>query len=168
MAHAQPTSGQPWYRQFWPWFLIGLPALSIVVSVTTMVLAIGHPDPLVEDDWYTRGLAINQDLDRGAAAARLGIAATVTIDAARGELVVVMDRDVGAATLALALRHPTMAARDRDYVLTRGDGATYRAALGDVPAGRWYAALAPASGDWRLAASLRLAPGVSARLAPGA
>jgi hypothetical protein len=163
---AAPALGGPWYRQFWPWFLIGLPALGIAVSLLTLVLAIGNADSLVGDDWYKRGLAINQDLDRSAAAARLGVTATVTIDADRGELVVVLDGDPDAKALAAELQHPTMQTRDRAYVLAQSAPGTYRAALGDLPAGRWYVALEPVSGAWRLAAPLRLAPGVPVRLAP--
>lgn len=158
--------GAPWYGQFWPWVLIGLPAVSVAVSVLTLVLALGGADSVVGDDWYKRGLAINQDLDRTAAAARLGIAASVAIDPARGELIVTLDHAAADEALALELQHPTLAARDRRYLLAPSGPAAYRAELGAVPAGRWYVVLAPASGAWRIAASLVLAPGVPARLVP--
>lgn len=161
------TSGRAWYRQFWPWFLIGLPALSIVVSVTTMVLAVGNADPLVVDDWYKRGLAINQDIDRAAAAARRGIAATVAFDAA-GALVVHLDGDVDDEALTVSLQHPTIAARDRSYVLVQTEPRTYRVAAPDLAAGRWYVAIESASGSWRLAGPAALGPDVAARLAPAA
>jgi hypothetical protein len=152
----------------WPWVLIGLPALSVAVSVLTLVLAVGAADSVVGDDWYKRGLAINQDLDRAAAAARLGVAATVAIDRASGALVVSLDRDTSDEALTLELQHPTLAARDRRYLLAPAGGGAYRAELGAVPAGRWYVVLAPASGAWRIAASLVLAPDAPARLVPAA
>lgn len=168
MAAARSTSGRAWYRQFWPWFLIGLPALSIVVSVTTMVLAVGNADPLVVDDWYKRGLAINQDIDRAAAAARRGITATVALDAAAGALVVHVDGDVDDEALTLSLQHPTIAARDRSYVLVQTAPRTYRVAAPGLAAGRWYVAIESAAGNWRLAGAAALAPDVAARLAPAA
>lgn len=166
MRPAAPALGAPWYAQVWPWVLIGLPALSVAVSVLTLVLAVGAADSVVGDDWYKRGLAINQDLDRASAAARLGIAATIAIDQADGALVVTLDRDTVDEALTLELQHPTLAARDRRFLLAPAGGRAYRAELGAMPAGRWYVVLAPASGAWRIAASLVLAPEAPARLVP--
>ena len=53
----KPAPGQnlPWYRQFWPWFIIALPASAVVASFITLWLAISNPDQLViEDDDYQR------------------------------------------------------------------------------------------------------------------
>ena len=48
-----PGEGVPWYKQFWPWFIIALPASVVVASFYTLWLAISHPDPLViEQDDY--------------------------------------------------------------------------------------------------------------------
>ena len=47
-----PESGQflPWYKQFWPWFIIALPASVVVASFFTLWLAVSNPDPLVVDE----------------------------------------------------------------------------------------------------------------------
>lgn len=37
----------PWYRQFWPWFLIAIPLLGVVLSTITAVNAIRGADPEV-------------------------------------------------------------------------------------------------------------------------
>ena len=47
---ANPFQEPPWYRQFWPWFIIALPASAVVASFFTLWLAISNPDPLVVDD----------------------------------------------------------------------------------------------------------------------
>ena len=41
---------EPWYRQFWPWFIIALPASAVVASFFTLYLAISNPDQLVVDE----------------------------------------------------------------------------------------------------------------------
>lgn len=46
----------PWYRQFWPWFLIALPATVVIASFYTLYLAMTHPDPLVIDKHQYRQL----------------------------------------------------------------------------------------------------------------
>ena len=44
---------EPWYKQFWPWFIIALPASVVVASFFTLYLAISNPDHLVvTDDEY--------------------------------------------------------------------------------------------------------------------
>ncbi|MDX2417718.1 MAG: FixH family protein [Xanthomonadales bacterium] len=40
----------PWYRQFWPWFIIALPASAVIASFITLWLAISNPDHLVVTD----------------------------------------------------------------------------------------------------------------------
>ena len=54
----------PWYRQFWPWFLILLPASVVVAGLTTLYIANRHADDLVVDDYYKDGLAINRQLEK--------------------------------------------------------------------------------------------------------
>jgi len=45
-----PGEGVAWYKQFWPWFIIALPASAVIAGFITLWLAITHPDPLVIDD----------------------------------------------------------------------------------------------------------------------
>ena len=51
-----------WYREPWPWLLMMGPAIVIVAGFYTLWLAIQSNDGLVADDYYKRGLAINQTL----------------------------------------------------------------------------------------------------------
>jgi len=53
-----PVPGQdlPWYRQFWPWFIIALPTAAVIASFITLWLAVSNPDPLVVDDEEYRRL----------------------------------------------------------------------------------------------------------------
>jgi uncharacterized membrane protein YadS len=36
--------GSPWYRNFWPWFILGLLALSVVASLTSVAIAYRYRD----------------------------------------------------------------------------------------------------------------------------
>jgi hypothetical protein len=38
---------EPWYRQFWPWFIIALPASAVIASFFTLWLAISNPVQMV-------------------------------------------------------------------------------------------------------------------------
>jgi hypothetical protein len=54
----------PWYKQFWPWFLIIVPLTSMILSFTMLHLAFNGEDSLVQDDYYNQGRAINLDLHK--------------------------------------------------------------------------------------------------------
>ncbi|WP_174564729.1 FixH family protein, partial [Solemya elarraichensis gill symbiont] len=47
---------KPWYRQFWPWFIISIPAGTVVAAFITIYIAVDGADPLVTDDYYKEGL----------------------------------------------------------------------------------------------------------------
>lgn len=70
----------PWYKQFWPWVLIGLPTSVVIASITTYFLAINGMDSVISKDYYKEGLAINADLTRDKKAVALGLTADIIID----------------------------------------------------------------------------------------
>ena len=48
-----PGENVPWFKQFWPWFIIALPAAAVIASFVTLWLAISNPDHvIVTDDEY--------------------------------------------------------------------------------------------------------------------
>ena len=163
---------KPWYRQFWPWFIIALPASAVVGGLTTLWIAVQTSDSLVlqsED-------GIRNASDRRIAAERfaseLGLAALLDIDLATGVVRAVMrsgDLDDVPVSLDLELSHPAFAERDLALSLTKAlpDEAGNPVWVGHLvtkPAGRYYAVLR--AGDaWRLTAewngesSLTLRPG---------
>ena len=51
-----PIEILPWYKQFWPWFIIALPASVVIASFFTLWLAISNPDHLVVDEEEYRQL----------------------------------------------------------------------------------------------------------------
>ena len=148
---------KPWYRQFWPWFLICLPASAVIASLYTVSLAVRTTDSLVitSDD----GMDVVAGRHRAAegVATELGLRARIDIDTNSGAIQATVT--AGSAvdwpkTLDLLLSHPAFAARDRSITLTasRPDDAGNPSWTGHfvgVPEGRWYMVLA--DGDaWRL------------------
>lgn len=41
------TDSKPWYKEPWPWVAIAIPGAAVIMGITTLVLAISNPDPLV-------------------------------------------------------------------------------------------------------------------------
>ncbi len=175
MNDLDPPDGRPWYRYFWPWFIVALLCASIAGGVSTVLIAFANQDSLVSDEWYEKGMEINRRLESEHAALRRSIRARLQIDDLTGEVRVELTGE-GIQTLrelSLELSHPTLASRDRSLALVRSDSGVFRGELSEALSGRWYAALAPrvaASGgdpaatrttptdadDWRLTATLQL------------
>jgi len=66
------------------------PAAAVVMGIVMVVLAVRSDDGLVVDDYYKRGLAINQVLDREARAAALGLVATLSFSPDRDRVRVLL------------------------------------------------------------------------------
>lgn len=158
--HGEDT--KPWYRHFWPWFIIAMLGASVTASLTTVWISMQTTDSLVlhaED-------GVRNAADRRVAAERLaselGLAAVITFDAATGMVSAVMQRGE-LATLPTALEfelsHPAFAERDIAIALHKalpdaGGNPVWVGHLATVPQGRWYAVLKSGE-DWRLSAEWR-------------
>jgi hypothetical protein len=151
-----PTSDapdtRPWYRQFWPWFLILLPAASVVGGITTLLISMRDPDGLVADDYYKAGLAINRVIAREEAARRLGVTARGRLDAGTGDLLLeVQGQSLPADGLALRLAHATRSQHDQILALRRVSPGRYAAQLAEpLRPGAWTLVLEPGDGTWRV------------------
>jgi uncharacterized protein len=54
----------PWWKYGHLWLVIAGPVVVVVASVVTAVIAIRSNDPVVEADYYRRGIEINKTLAR--------------------------------------------------------------------------------------------------------
>lgn len=165
----QRHSPVPWYRQFWPWFLIALPASVVVAGLVTVFIAFNNADSLVNDDYYKDGMAINQSLARDEVAAARGLKAEVTFDAMTGEVVV--DLETGepiSGQLQLLMFHPVDKELDNTLELASAGAGRYRADIAQkMPRHRYYLRLRPAQEpDWRLNGEIDLGRSAKALLTP--
>ena len=128
--------------------LIAPPATAIVAGIVTMWLAISSADGLVADDYYKRGLAINQDLRRDRIAAERGIDATVSVR--EGVLRVELRGDAAPEVLFVRLVHTTRAGHDRRLRLVPVAAGRYETALDALPPGHWRVVLEDPQGRWRI------------------
>ena len=51
-----------WWKFGHVWMVIAGPAIVVVASFITLYLAIIHPDPVVDADYYRKGVEINKTL----------------------------------------------------------------------------------------------------------
>lgn len=64
MPPVTPETPLPWWKFGHVWMLIAGPAIVVVAGFVTLWLAISQPDPVVTEDYYRKGIEINQSLDR--------------------------------------------------------------------------------------------------------
>jgi len=58
----EEQNAKPWWQYGHVWLIIAGPAVVIVAGFVTLAIAIKTPDPVVAEDYYKRGLNINQTL----------------------------------------------------------------------------------------------------------
>jgi len=142
---------QPWHREPWPWLLMAGPAIVIVAGFVTLWLAVASDDGLVADDYYKRGLAINQTLSRGQDARDLGLTAGVTVNDAGSRITVTMHGGTALPpVLQLRLVHPTRAVADQKLELREVSPGVYEAALTAAIGGRRVVLIEDPARRWRL------------------
>lgn len=54
---------QPWWKFGHVWLIIAGPLLVVFASFITLYLAITRPDPVIDNDYYRKGIEINKTLD---------------------------------------------------------------------------------------------------------
>ncbi len=53
---------QPWWKFGYVWMVVGGPAIVVVASFITLYLAVTRPDPVMDQNYYQKGIQINQTL----------------------------------------------------------------------------------------------------------
>jgi len=152
---SMPHTPPPWYKQFWPWFLIALPATAVVASLYTVYLAASNPVSLVVDDYAKIGLATQQTFERDQRAAELSLSARLVIgqgETPQLDLTLAGDLDPLPPVLILTLSHPTVPGLDQRVDLLPQDGH-YTGVLPGRQA-RYYLQLEPADRSWRLGSEM--------------
>ena len=133
---ASTLSSNPWYKEFWPWFIIALLGSVVTASLITVSIAFRHADDLVVDDYYKVGLAINQRLEHREAAQRLGIDITLSLT---DEQVFLSTRNVAPSSeLTLLLAHPMEADKDFTVTLLPGPDGVFFATLPSQVSHAWH------------------------------
>lgn len=168
-ANREPPS-RPWYREPWVWGLMSGPAIVVVAGFITAWLAIRSNDGLVADDYYKRGLAIHEVVERDQAARRLGLSARVALAPAGGAVTLQLagGREELPAALTLRVVHPTRAGYDQEIALQRVAPGRYQGAMAPLRDGRWVLKLLDAGQTWRLTGSTWVPEQSVAELKPAA
>ena len=147
----QQMQTTPWYKQFWPWFLIAVPMSSFIVGFTVLHLAINTSDSLVVDDYYKEGRTINARLDKIENAKKLNISTGLAIST-DGKIALSFDSGQPRSSEALKLTfyHVTLKNRDIEVLLTSDASGVYRGFTEQLLQGKWRITLLPVDENWKI------------------
>ena len=162
---------EPWYRQFWPWFIIGLLGFSVVAGLSTVWISLQTTDSLVLQSDDGIQIVAERRANAERLANELGLAALLAINLDTGAVSAAMragSLDEAPTLLELEFTHPAFADRDQLITLHRAQpdaegNPVWSGHFVTVPDGRWYVTLRSGdewrlSGEWQGQTSLTLRP----------
>jgi uncharacterized protein len=160
------TPELPWYKQFWPWFLIALPSSVVIAGISTAIIAFSGADPLVHDNYYKKGLALNQSNEQVSIAKSRGIALNISIEKdLNGQEQLIMGLKLSGDFLEhsaenndikLRFSHPTI--KNRDFTIELDKTSLQQVKLPSKVTGKWHLTLSNEPQTWLLRQSVFLQP----------
>ncbi|PKF62573.1 hypothetical protein CW745_03890 [Psychromonas sp. psych-6C06] len=143
-----------WFKQFWPWFLIGLPMVAVVGSINLLFTAMDNKPDMVVDDYYTEGKAINNDFALIKHAKTLNIHAS--IKQTEDGLLITFEGLQDRSSISLSLFHATLANKDISRMLTADANGNYYFKSEQDLTGKWKLRIEPFDKSWRLQKTITL------------
>jgi uncharacterized protein len=148
---------QPWYKQFWAWFILAPLIIVIIACAITVSIAFKNKDDIVIDNYYKEGRMINQRFEQDSTAREMGLSGELMFDREVGEVFLTLQSDVVLPEkLVLELSHPQKAEYDQQLTLKKVSEGRYRADLDARLQHHWYVRILPLSeaeiveAPWRL------------------
>lgn len=141
---------KPWYKYFWPWFLIAVPVSSFIMAYFLVNFAANTEDSLVVDDYYKEGKAINASMAKVEEARRLRIMTDLTVN--DGQIALEFHSGIPSTGNALKLNfyHVTLQEKDFSLLLTRDAKGVYRGFTEQDTNGKWRVSLTPIDDSWKV------------------
>jgi len=145
----QDRSLRPWYKQFWPCFLFGLPLTVVIAGIITFVIAQKHSPALVSGNYYKEGLAINASKALEANANKMGLVARV-VDTPTTLTLHMTGLQLVETSLLVELQHPAFSELDQNLVLPQIAAGVYQSPIQALKKGKWYLQIKNQGNTWAI------------------
>lgn len=142
--------------RFWPWLAGGLLAATVVKYAVVIALISADPSIAIEEDYYERAIAWDEERARREASDALGWRARIEIGpepglpGRAGARIALLDRDgapVEGAAVTARIFHQARAAEAIEATCAAGAGGVHRFAVPGARAGAWRVELEARLGD---------------------
>ncbi len=151
------TDFEPWYRQFWPWFIIALPLTAVLGSAVTIWIAVTNKTLLVSESYYQEGQSINHQLLQDQLAKDANLVVSILFSGKNQLLSVHLSGDILLPdSLKLKLTSPFDPQQDVHFQLKRINQHLYQSSYSGNSAGRFYLSILPPAGKWRINQEIQL------------
>lgn len=141
---------KPWYKQFWPWFLLAFPLAAVIGGFTTLAIFTKNQVSLVAEDYYKKGKGINVDLTRLKVAAGLELSASIVSEQKSINIQFNKGQLTAYPSLFVTMTHRTLADKDFSQMVTADGKGIYRLQFDDAISGPWFVEVAPHDNKWML------------------
>ena len=158
-------TSRPWYKEFWPWFVMVFPLTAVIGGIMTYYVAATNNDGVVEDDYYKQGMSINRTLSRDRAAAAMGLSAKLSVGGGEVTLALAGKVQQWPEKLRLRILHPTRAGMDQTVLQSMQANGLYAGTCRLSSTNKWDVLLEDEQKTWRLAGHIE-AGSSEAALAP--
>ncbi|GAA60876.1 CcoH-like protein [Pseudoalteromonas sp. BSi20652] len=149
----QPT---PWYKNFWPWFLIFFPLVAIIGCISLFITAIGNGPDMVVDDYYKKGKAINLELTKFEKAKALYLHGDLNVTNERVSFKFTKGDTSNINALKLSFYHRTIKEHDFEATLTPNANQEFTALLNEYTTGAYSVFIEPIDGSWKMKENIAL------------
>ncbi len=146
----------PWYKQFWPWFIILIPASAVIACITLLIYMSDKGPSMVVDDYYKKGKAVNLELSKFEKAKDLYLHAdlfindgVVTVEFTKGD-------HRNAPALKLSFYHTTLKEKDFDLVLSPNAKGQFSGVTEKLLDERYTVFIEPIDSSWKLKETIKL------------
>ncbi|MER2493034.1 FixH family protein [Catenovulum sediminis] len=145
------TDVRPWYKEPWPWVLIAIIVLPMLVAAVRMSIYSEYQVEMVVDDYYKKGKAINQEFDRETLARDYGIA--IFAEVSDQQILLDVNRNQKApqiASLIVSFYHSTQSHKDQQVMATARADGIFSADLLKATEGKWQLTIEPHDKSWKV------------------
>lgn len=140
-----------WYREPWVWFIIFLPAMSVIGGISTYIVFSQNAPSLVSEDYYKDGKKINQDLTKYQKALDKNITFNIDISDDSAVFTKVSGDIADNAALKISFFHVTLAEHDREMMITANANGQYRVTIPEnMLTGKWRVRVESFDSQWRV------------------
>lgn len=138
---------KPWYKQFWPWFLIILPLTVVIWTVVTVIVFANNSVSLVTEDYYKKAKALILILLKSMSPKSWDWTLPFTLKVARSSL-----NSTKVNLLTSLLFKPCCSSHTAwsrfSQLITADAKGIYRLNLENELQGPWFIELTPHDGQW--------------------